>query len=218
MLYGNSNVFSQIDVSNTDREDGWSFQIGLSTPLADFREEFDDSDDEFGGATYGLAAGLKYNKPVNSAGLDVIAGLNVFYNGLSNDTKDNLENLLEGADHTFFRYFNIPIFGGLQYELPSDNDNVFFANASILANTLITTDWVIKYDGEKQTIEHDIANSFGISLGCGLQLNEKISILVNYYNLGEHDVDYTRIIDNEKYKDDYKIKVNLATLTLVFKI
>lgn len=197
-----------------------SFHFGPSFPVSDFAS--DDLDDEdAGGAAVGLNVGLQYVYPLSESGLGIFGGVDLNYNALQQGVKDEYEENFEflgiHADYKFFKYINIPVSAGLNYTYQADDKVGIFANAGVTLNFLKITDMEIEEANETITQEMEIANSMGFKIGGGILLNQKISISLDYYALGEHDVDGEMSIIGFSEDIDFEQEVDLVTLTLGFK-
>lgn len=87
-----------------------------------------------------------------------------------------------------------------------------------LANFLKTTNFVVKVDNKVVVTEFDWNFSLGFRAGAGVLINDKSSIALDYYGIGEHDIHGTMIYGNSSDLFDYKQKVGLLTLTFGFKL
>lgn len=199
-----------------------NFQIhaGASFPVMEFAS--DDDDEEAGGAAAGLNVGIQYIYPLSDNGLGLFGGVDLTYNGLQGDIKDQTEDYYEflgisNPDIKFYKYINVPVTAGLNYTYqPGDKIGVF-ANAGLALNFLKITDMEVTANGETVTSEQELANSIGFKIGGGILINEKTSISVDYYGLGKHDIE--GVVKSDLFSDDFdgEQKVDLITLTVGFK-
>lgn len=204
---------------NLNAQDGYSFHIGGSFPSGDFAEDLYD-DDDAGGAGIGLNAGIKYVYPLNETGLGLFLGVDLHYSPLSKDSRDDIEeNENNDTEITFRKYYNVPISVGMNYQAEMNEKVALIGNLGLTANFLQISDVKVKNSyGETSTI-FDLANSMGLLIGGGILINDKTTISINYYNLGEHDVDYEhkyKYGDSISYtqKDDFDLKVDIVTLSI----
>lgn len=197
----------------------FSVHLGPSFPTADFADDDVDSyDDNNTGASLGLSAGVQYVHPLNENGLGFLAGLDIIYNGLKNNLKDDWEDYYSNLD-SHYSFLNIPITAGVNYRLDSkSNENLsFIGNAGLIFNFLKITNQEFE-DGD--FYEFDLSNKIGIRLGAGVLLNDEISIELNYFAPGEHDIDYRYIdTDGDAYDtQDSDKQVSIVTLTVGLKL
>lgn len=208
-------------ITKTYSQGNVSIHFGPSFPVSDFAS--DDMDDEdAGGAGLGLNVGLQYIYPLSESGLGLFCGIDINYNGLKKDVKDDVEELYEAMginnpDIKYNKYINIPLTAGLNYTYQADDKIGVFANAGLAVNFMKITDMELKGNGQTVTTEMDLANSIGFKIGGGILINQKTSISIDYLGLGVHDIEgevkttgYSEDIDGE-------VKVDLLTLTLGFK-
>lgn len=212
LFFVTSNAFSQGD---------FSIHFGPSLPLSDFADD-DLDDDDAGGAGVGFGLGLQYVYPLTENGLGLFGGIDINYNGLQKDVKDDFEEMFEdmgihNADYKFYKYLNIPISAGLNYTFEADEKISLFGNVGLTANFLKITDFVIEVNNVEVTTEIDLSYSIGFKIGGGIMVNKKTSIAINYLELGEHDIKGKAKANGVSEDIDGKQKVNILTLTLGFK-
>lgn len=194
-----------------------SIHLGPSFPVSDFAS--DDSDDEDAGrAAVGLNIGMQYIYPLSESGLGLFGGIDFNYNGLQKDVRDDLEDELEmpgvSPDIKFYRYINIPISAGLNYTYPAGDKIGVFANAGLAYNFLKITDLEIEVDGRTATQEADWASSIGFKVGGGILINQKFAISIDYFSLGEHNVEGEYNAGGFSEDVEAEGKVDLLTLSL----
>ena len=204
----------------------FSIHLGPSIPISDFGSN-DVNDFADGSAAVGLNVGLEYIYPLSETGLSILGGIDFSYNGLQKEFKDDLDDMFNifqtnDVNIKYFKYINVPITAGLNYTFQVDDEMAVFANARLALNFLKITDLEFEYDGEKEISKFDLANNLGLKIGGGFLISQKISISIDYWGLGEHDINATFIytgpdpdIDNES--DRFKVKVDILTLTLGFR-
>jgi len=212
LFFVTSNAFSQGD---------FSIHFGPSLPLSDFADD-DLYDDDAGGAGVGFGLGLQYVYPLTENGLGLFGGIDINYNGLQKDVKDDVEEMFEdmgiyNADYKFYKYLNIPISAGLNYTFEADEKISLFGNVGLTANFFKITDFVVEVTNVEITTEFDLSYSIGFKIGGGIMVNKKTSIAINYLELGEHDIEGKMKGDGVSEDIDTKQKVNILTLTLGFK-
>jgi opacity protein-like surface antigen len=214
-------LFSVLFVTNTYSQGNFSIHFGPSIPVMDFAA--DDLDDEdAGGAAVGLNVGLKYVYPLSESGLGFFGGIDFNYNSLKKEVKDDMEEMYEmmgisNLDIKYFKYINVPITAGLNYDYQVDEKTSVFANAGLGLNIFKMTDAQLEGNGQTVTTEMDVSTNIGFRIGGGFLINKKTSIAINYYGLGEHDLDGE--VKSSGYSEDLdgKAKIDFVTLTLGFK-
>jgi opacity protein-like surface antigen len=209
-------------ISKSYSQGSFSFHFGPSLPISEFG--FDDIEDEdAGAAAVGLNIGLKYIYPLSENGLGIFGGIDFNYNGLQKDYKDDVEEFYEfigiyDADIKFYKYINLPITAGLDYSYQADDKIGVFANAGLALNFLKITDMELKSNGQTVTSDMDLANSIGLKIGGGILINQKVSISIDYYGLGKHDIDGKAKTTGYSEDIDGELKVDLLTFTLGFRL
>lgn len=198
-----------------------SIHFGVSFPTSDFAS--DDLDNEVAGAaTIGFNIGLQYIYPLLGSGLGLFAGIDLNYNALQKDVRDDVVESYESkgitnADYTFYKYINIPITAGLNYTYWDEEEVGLFANAGLALNSLKVTNMEIVFNGQTARSEIDLTNSLGFKTGVGVWINKQTSITLDYLYLGNHSIEGT--IKRISYPDniDGKAKIDLITATIGFK-
>lgn len=106
-------------ITKTYSQGNFSIHFGPSFSVSGFA--YDDIDDEdAGGAGVGLNVGLQYIYPLSESGLGLFCGIDINYNGLKKDVKDDVEELYEAiginnSDIKYYKYINSPLTAGLNY-------------------------------------------------------------------------------------------------------
>jgi hypothetical protein len=173
------------------------------------------------GAAVGLNVGSQYVYTFYK-GIGVFGGIDFNYNGLEKDYKDKSKELYEAAginiiDINFSKFINVPITAGLSYKFEAGNKIGVFAKAGLSFNFLKMTDFELKADtiAASYTVEYDIANDFGFKLGVGILINHKISVSLDYLDLGKHNINgEMKMTGYPDYPFDFNVKVDLLTLTV----
>lgn len=196
----------------------WTVHFGPSFPMGKFASD-DMSDEESGAAAVGVNVGLQYVYPLSETGFGLFGGLDFNYNGLKKGIKDDMEEYYEylgiyNPEIKYYKYINVPLSGGLIYSYQADEKIGVFANAGLVLNFLKITDMEIKAEGETFTAEVDLASKLGFKIGGGILLNKKTSISIDYFGLGEHNIDGEMKFAGESEGIKGKAKVDFVTLTL----
>jgi len=212
--------------SNTNIESkkgSFSFHFGPTFPMEEFSDDDVDNDDALGAAV-GLGAGVEYIYPLNESGLGVFVGLDVNYNWLKSDVRDDIEDmfgdLVDEDEITFNKYFNIPLSAGLNYTLKADEKLSIYGNFGLVANFLKITNFTVEFDDEEIVTEYDLSTNIGVKLGGGVIINDKTYISLNYFGLGKHKIKATTDdpFNGNDIEVDWKSKINYLTLTVGFKL
>lgn len=168
-----------------------SFHIGPAFPLNDFAD--DDPDDlDSGFAGTGITLGGKITYPINSKGLGVFAGLNIAYNGIQRNRKDDIEDIAVALDvdvNKLSRYLNIPVSAGLDYTYKPSPKAALYSHLGIIISFLKFTDYELEGNNLKYSETYNLTNSFGFNIGGGIILNSKTVLGISYLNLGQYDID-----------------------------
>ena len=210
-------IFTILGIDSIYSQGMFEFHAGLSNPMSDFGSD-SDYNDEAGGALTGINVGLKYTYLLNDKGVGLYAGLDFNYNGLSQKMKKEVKEVFGGiynATYDYFEYYNFPISGGLYYIYEANNNVSIFGNGGLTLNFLKVSDLGITAYGETLKFKFDIANSLGYRLGGGILFNKRVSIAVDYWGLGKHDMsaEVSLAGDHEDF-DGGEITVDILPLTL----
>ena len=166
------------------------FQVGATFPTGDFGDDNILADADAGGAGIGLGIGLQYLHPLSVDGLSLFGSVNINHFELKKDVKDDLESQAQnGVDVNFGRYFSIPVTGGLTYQFEIEGDLALFLHFGLSLNFLKSTSTVYEANNAEVSFNYDVSSTVGVKIGGGMFLNENLFVEVNYYGLGEHDVD-----------------------------
>lgn len=200
-----------------------SIQLGAAVPMMEFAEH-NTIDNAHGGASTGFNVGLQYVYQFPECHFGIFGGIDFNYNGLQHDYRDKIEfrygsMRFKASNARYSAYLNAPITAGLNYTLTNDNIGVF-ANAGLAVNILKISDMEIEVYDETLIQEMALAHGFGYKVGGGIIFNRDITISVDYLALGKHTIEshakrdgYWGSLANE----DYKLKVNMLTVTLGYR-
>ncbi|MDR2086964.1 MAG: hypothetical protein LBP72_07280, partial [Dysgonamonadaceae bacterium] len=128
------------------------FHVGVALPQGDFGDGDVDDDEPFGDgvgfAATGFNVGYKYYNPLSAKNLSLVFALDVFYNGLNSDVKDDFEDAEDAADGDFEyslpAYLNIPVTLGLNYAHPLSSTIDLYGEVALGFNFSKITDLKIE--------------------------------------------------------------------------
>ena len=199
--------------------------------MSDFGDDDTTNNNKALGAGTGVGLGLEYSYLLNDNGLDLFMSIDVNYNPLKSDIKDEIVDLfnsisdgeIDENDITFNKYFDIPISGGLKYTYETDGNLSIYGNFGLVANFLKITDLSVDFRGGEIISEYDLASNFGIKIGGGILLNEKTYISLNYFDLGRHKIKVKTTssggeLDRGSYTNRFKTGISMLTITVGFKL
>jgi hypothetical protein len=194
-----------------------SIHFGAAFPYSEFAD--DDFDDENSGfAAVGADIGFQLLFPINKSGLNLFCGIDVMYNGMSSDFKDEMERQYgNDIDIVYPKYFNIPIVGGINYALKVNEKLGFYGNFGIGPDFLKMTKLTVESGGEEVEMNYDLSTAFGYKVGGGAIISDKYTINLNYLGLGDHKIKgELKYNGDSENMDSYNMKT--ANLTLTFGI
>jgi opacity protein-like surface antigen len=184
------------------------FHVGLALPQGDFgdgneKKEFFMSDG-VGFAATGFNIGYKYYNPLSVEKLSLVFGLDVFYNGLNSDAKDEWGD--DDADISWPAYLNIPVTIGLNYAHPINEAISIYGEFALGVNFSKITNFHTEYSDDdyqsESTYKYDAAFTFCYGLEAGVFINKKFSIGLRYNQLGSHKFKGKKEWYYEQYDDE----------------
>jgi opacity protein-like surface antigen len=177
--------------------------VGLALPQGDFGEynTKSSSNNPQGVAGTGFNIGYKYYNPLSTPNLSFVFGIDVFYNGLNSDYKDDVTEgydeyveagYIEDYEYTFPAYINIPVTVGANYTYPINEKIKIYGELGLGANYSKVTSEKSSYtdsngDEEEDEYKLDAAIGFTYGLEAGLFINNKFTIGLRYNNLGSYN-------------------------------
>lgn len=201
LMFAGSQLFAQTDV-----------YLNLSgvVPTGNFADgEIDNSgvdwglldEDKDGGAGFGFNAGLKFKIATGVNGLGVLVSVDGIYNGLNSELREYFADLIDDGEDNYDdfylitpKYINIPALAGVNYTYNINQKFGVFAEAGIGPNLRIITKLEryaeTNYGKTTSTIEYEPKLSFAYQIGAGIELSKRITLGVNFYNLGDAKVRY----------------------------
>lgn len=186
------------------------FNIGLVFPSGDFSDY----------AATGFNAGYRYYSPLSVSNLSLVYGIDVFFNDLSSDQKDYLENNNSSYDITFRKYLNVPVTIGLNYVFPVNENVGIFGEAGLGLNCSFMTNQVFKHNSSsyKETIKYDPGFNLSYGLKGGLLIQEKFMISLGYNNFGSYKYKYKRTTSENKKSKGKTGRYSVSDIALGFGI
>ena len=192
-------------------------QIGifgsLSLPTAEFGDD-DERDDDSGFATTGFGAGIEIVSPFEGTpGLGLVFSAAFIYNGFDPpfDPDDDVD---------VGPWLNLPILGGLRYEIEVSPTTKLYGTGQIGLNILKPPTVEASGDDCSIKLEPDgFGRSLAFGIGGGVILNNNINIGLRIYRLGNPKVDYesTLVCDSgfdSRDKSTAKQKIAIVLLTV----
>lgn len=192
-------------------------------------------DDTEGGAGIGFNVGLKFNIATGINGLRAMITLDGIYNGLNSDLREYFSDRIDDGEDAYKdfalsspKYINIPVMAGVNYTYNFNNKFGLFAEAGLGPNLRIITNYYSYVETTNQkitsTIEYDPKISLAYQVGAGIELSRRITIGIDYYNLGSAKVKYEWTTkrkpgdtnhDNDSFK---RITPTIVMLRVGFKL
>lgn len=176
---------------NSFSQGNFQLHAGTAIPISDFGNK-ELSDDYAGGAAPGINLGIQYLAPLSRArDLFFFAGFDLNFNGLNKDTKKDIEDSfsLLNAEIKHSKYYNIPLSGGVLFKHYMRNHMAIYAQGGLTINFFKYTNFVATINDEEFIVKYDIDNKVGFRIGGGLDLNDNISVGIDYFALGKHQAD-----------------------------
>lgn len=189
--------------------------IGGAFPTGDFNDD-DSYNRKSGDAAFGFNLGYKYYSPLSIPNLSLTFGLDLFYNGIKGDVKDDVENDNPNYDITFPKYLNIPLSLGINYMYPIPNSNIgIYGEFGLGPNISIETTQKFEYKNSdyEQIITYKPSVKLSYNIEGGIEINEKYTIGLKYNQLGTHKYRYT--ITEKPGNDKEKGKMNKQPITIL---
>lgn len=200
-----------------------NIHFGPSFPLNDFGNS-DFSEEDAGGATIGLNAGIQYYYQLNPQKLSLYGQLDFHYLDLQDDYTDAFETNYTipystgTLDYNYYSYIMFPVTGGVNYLLTSSQKVKIYGNAGITANFLKMTDMTIELNNNGEIrYTYEWANNTGYNIGGQLIFNQNTSFAIQYFSCGEHHIDFSKsspFTTDQEY--DSKLTISMLTLTVGF--
>ena len=188
-LFAQTNVYLNLSgaIPTGDFADGDENDWGLST------------EDTEGGAGMGFGLGFKFKFATGVNGLSALFMFDGIYNGLNSDLRDYFEEQIEDGEDYYKEYslitpkhINIPVMGGVNYTYDFNPKFGIFAQAGLGPDLHIVTKMERYSESSSvkttRTVEYDPQISLAYQLGAGIEISKRITIGIDYYNLGKAKV------------------------------
>ncbi|MDD2277587.1 MAG: hypothetical protein PHD06_03905 [Bacteroidales bacterium] len=195
-----------------------SVSIGAANPLNSFGS-VDSTDAHSNGAAMGAVIGVKVSHQFKESKFSMYGSLDLIYNGLSKGRKEKLDKLYSGIfgssiSYVYEQYLNFPVALGIIYSHEINESVSLMGNVGLAYNFSRITEGGIKTGiGYPYRAEYGWSSSAGYKVGGGILFNNKVSLSLDYFNLGENSFSVkTSPID---IPSRYLIKnTNVASLSL----
>ncbi|MBI9034584.1 MAG: hypothetical protein JEZ03_08960 [Bacteroidales bacterium] len=207
-----------ISTSSSFSQDKSFIHCGLSFPNAELSSTAHNNELS-GGAEIGFNIGFQYIQPFSNTGFGLCMGIDMNYNMLKQETKNDFEDLFnENIKISHHKYLNFPIYAGLNYTLKLNNKFSLFTNLCATFNSLKITDEIIKNKsiGRKIATEYFVSHNIGHMVSGGLLINDNIMISLKYLGVKPQNIDGVTITDWHRYMVKRKLKVDIFSLSIGF--
>ena len=141
-------------------------------------------------AGFGFGAGLRaaYKFDIGFGEVAPIAGVELFWNRLKSDTRDEYDNFKNGKAPF---YINLPVLFGVNYRYNLTDVFTPFAEFGFGPDfMLISSEGYDGENGEENVLKYKPSASLAWQVGVGTYLKQHFSVGVHYYGLGNHKMRY----------------------------
>ena len=181
---------------------GLTLRAGGNFPVGTFGEgdklgslALSDAKAALGGAAIGYNAGLKYQFKVFGK-LGMFATADFFYNGLKENIKEDLAEVLkvDDGDITLPSYMNAPVMLGLNYSFFNPAKVALWVEAGVGVNFRSITGQTVESEtdiplvgtvGASGDLTYDLNTTFAWQAGLGVSFMNSITLGLHYYAFGE---------------------------------
>jgi hypothetical protein len=181
----------------------------------------DDSGYEAGLANTGFGFGLAYRVPLGVPSLSLVFDAGLLANPLDTDP---IEFSMGGGGVDATSWWNIPVLSGIRFDAPASPlvsmygtglVGVSFARSPEITWSGMYYDGMTWYNA-KIIQKSGSGTSFGLKLGGGLLIADRLDVGVSYLNLGkpEFDVDTQLMFDGYSAVDGLKFKQSVSMLLI----
>lgn len=199
-----------------------------------------------GAASTGFGLGVKYQHSISLVkNLRAMFEADIMYNPLQGEMKDAIKEYILPYDLqvlsssvSISKYLNIPLMAGLNYSFDLAEKIKLYGELGVGLNVRLITKTSAEYEyechywdwdsetGEETTrivkekeedkYKFNQAVSFAYQVGVGVLLYEKLSVGLNYYNLGSAKVKGTHT--SSSGRDDINDEISISTSMLTLKV
>ncbi|HLF63330.1 MAG TPA: outer membrane beta-barrel protein [Saprospiraceae bacterium] len=191
----------------------FSGHIGPAIPLGAFADDFDFDTD--GAAGLGLGVGVQYVYPLTENSIGLFGGIDIIFNGLNKDIRNEFKDDNPGSTFTFSKYFNIPVSAGVHYTYALNEDLAIYGKLGPTASFLKITKFKWEEPGDADYIEtYKFSVTAGVLFGAGVILNDQIEIGLSVMGLGKHNLEGEEDYDGDTDTFEFERKVGLFNLVV----
>lgn len=201
-------TFVIISMPNNTMAQAESFTVygGISIPTGDFGDDNGARDDGFANVGFNLN-GEYVSFFEDTPELGWVSSLGININGGDQDLRSGIQDVDIGS------WINIPLLTGVRYQHNLDNGNPIYAQAKIGINFSKAPKIELNQVGNELTT--NLATSFGLALGGGIIVNDKINLSLRYLGLGEPELEYE---SDDGGSVQFEKPISILQLTAGFKI
>jgi hypothetical protein len=208
------------------REPFSEFHVGVVLPQGDFADDnlencFLNSEGFSGCAATGFNLGYKYYSPLSVSYLSLVFGLDGFYNGLSDDFKDAVDET--GAISSWPAFLNFAATAGLNLACPvSDGLSIYGEvvggfNWSKMTDMKGTSEDSY-YNRVSAKVTFDSGFGFCYAFGGGILINKQFSIGLRYNDLNSYKYKMKAKEDGKNAGTEKTSKLSITNLTITLGI
>lgn len=192
----------------------FAFHAGPVFPLGDFADDDVVKDEDVCGAGIGVNVGVQYIYTISN-GIGVFGGFDFCMNSMKKDAKDDIEKnyFNKGVDITYPKYIYFPVSAGINYIYEVNSTISVVGNVGLVLNFFKMTDLVGELNNSKYSLEPETATKVGFKIAGGVLVKERFLFEVNFFPLGEYDIDYDVDNDGNKSNGDWDKKISIFTIT-----
>lgn len=211
-------IIIQLSFLNLCAQTRFSVSIGAANPLGTFGS-VDASDDYSNSAAMGAVLGVKVAHQFQESRFGIYGSVDFIYNGLAKERVEDLDDIYtflnsDKDSYIYEKFLNFPLAFGVLYHYEINENVSLMGNVGLAYNFSRITDGGIKLgDDYEYRVQYGWSSSAGYKVGGGILFNNKVSLSLDYFNLGENSFSVkTSPID---IPSRYLIKnTNVASLSL----
>ena len=236
-IYGENNVLApskqSLNVSLYNHSSGnyFTFHFGPTFPLGNFGG--DDANDwifntlnnkaEKACASIGVNLGIQYKYSLPIDGLGITISGDLFFNGMKdciqNDYYDDIEQLGYKIKSKY-RYYNIPILLGVNYQYSLNRYFAAYAEAAMGIDIRYISNFKYTHSILETTETYKINTDVNVAGQCGIGIvyNDLITLGAHFYFLGSDNIKETYTLERYGHSTDTDIKTDEKLHTNMFTI